>query len=292
MIYSKIANAQNKVTQTVTKYIQDFLPFLILLLNIIIVVGSSLFQAWLENPFTTDYFKSLFTNIATTMVAYCCFIKYGETNEKLNLENYEANHNSWTNLAEEVRKKHLERFNAYIKEQVILEREEKKHSIVANHTMIPIEMYDEVYRKMSKKEIKELVKTDALSKEDAYWIIKANRANKIHPVNPLLILGGIRANTINDSVRESKVSDSAKKIMGRPFVVFLTSALIAMLKGTWVGFGDASAIFDIIWSIFMIVISSMMGYSSGAMNARKELDRIKGRILYLERFLNNKGQSV
>jgi hypothetical protein len=287
-LYSKASDAQYKLTQAVTKFVKDFFPFLILLLNIAVMIGSSLFNAWLDNPFTIDFWKSLGTNLMTTMVAYICFIKYGEVNERQNLENYEINHKSWTLLAETVRNRYPNEFNEYCQQQVILEREEKKHLIISNNTMIPIETYDDTYKKCSEKDLKTMVEDGKISEEDAAWILKANKCNKINPISPLFILGGVKGKTINDTVRETKLSDSTKNVILRPFVVFILSTVTAMLKGTWVGFGDASAVFDMIYSTFSLVLSSYMGYSSGANNAKRELERIKGRILFIERFINSR----
>ena len=80
--YSKIADTQNRVTQAVTRFSRDFFPFIVLVLNILLTIGSRLFSTWLENPFTADFFIALGTNILSTMFCYTCFIKYGEANEK------------------------------------------------------------------------------------------------------------------------------------------------------------------------------------------------------------------
>ena len=58
-----------------------------------------------------------------------------------------------------------------------------------------------------------------------------------------------------------------------------------MFSGHWKGLGDASAIFDIIYSAAMVVIASITGYTAGVDAGRKEHDRIKGRIFFLERYL-------
>ena len=39
-----------------------------------------------------------------------------------------------------------------------------------------------------------------------------------------------------------------------------------------------------IFSVVMIIMSSVMGYSSGVSSARKQHEKIKGRIYFLENF--------
>lgn len=283
--YSKIADTQNKVTQAVTRFTKDFFPFIILVLNILLTIGSRLFNTWLENPFTPDFFISLGTNILSTMLCYTCFIKYGEMNEKRGCEAYAGNVERWSRISADVRGKMSEAFNRYCKELAWQEREEKRHSIISNHTMLSIEDYINNYKGKNRKEINELVKSGKLTIIEGKYINKANATNKIRPINPLLILCGVQTSNIND-VGRSGISRATVSILSRPVSMFILTAAITMFKGTWVGVGDASAIFDMIYSAFMIVISSVVGYSAGAMSARVEHDKIKGRIYFLEKFLN------
>lgn len=286
-IYNKVAEYQNKATQTVTRIVKDFFPYVILVLNIIVSVGSKLFDTWLENPFTADFFISLGVNLLTTMFCYSCFIKYGENNEKLVDKDFSDNRLRWGKISSDVRNHHNERFAEYCKVQVDIEREEKRHSYIINHTMLSVSTYEKEYKSLTKKDIKKLVKEEKLTKAEAKYIIKANSPIHIKPISPISILCGMKGTTVNDAVRDGIISNSTKSILLRPIGVLVLTAVISMVKGVWIGVGDASAVFDMLYSIFMIVISSIMGYSSGASAARKEHEKIKGRIYFLERFLNN-----
>lgn len=286
-VYSKIASTQNKVTQAVTKFAKEFFPFIILILNILVTIGSKLFDTWLENPFTVDFFISLGINLLTTMFCYSCFIKYGEKNEKLCSPSYFTNVDRWSKMSGDVRNHHNDEFTSYCKNQVELEREEKRISYIVNHTMISIPTYNEQYRGKTKADIEKLVEEGKLTKAEARYVNKANSPIYVRPINAISILCGIHGTTANDAVRDGIISNSARSILFRPIGVLILTAVISMVKGVWVGVGDASAIFDMIYSMFMIVISSIMGYSSGANSARKENDRIKGRIYFIEKFLNS-----
>ena len=283
--YSKIADTQNKVTQAVTRFARDFFPFIVLVLNILLTIGSRLFTTWLENPFTADFFIALGTNILSTMFCYTCFIRYGESNEKRCSEAYASNVDRWSRMSADVRGKMSDSFSRYCKELEVQEREEKRHSLISNHTMITIADYNEHYKGKTKREINELVKSGKLTKAEGKYINKANATHKVRPINPVLILCGVRTSNIND-VGRSGISYSTVSILSRPVSMFILTTAVTMFKGTWIGVGDASAIFDMIYSAFMIVISSVLGYSSGAMSARVEHDKIKGRIYFLEKFLN------
>lgn len=285
--YSTVANAQNKFTQAVVKFTKDFFPFLILLLNILLSLGSKLFKTWLENPFTPDFFISLGTNILATMFCYVCFIKYGEDNEKLCSDTYSINVNKWSEMSGIVRSKYSDKFIAYCKDLVNEERDERRHSYIANYTMISVETYEKEYKHKSKAEIKTLVEEGKLSPNEAKYINKANATHKVKPINPILILCGVQTKNIND-VGRTGLSNSFISIISRPLSTFAITACVTMFKGTWVGIGDASAIFDMIYSVLMIVVASFAGYSSGATTAKQTHDKIKGRIYFLERFLNNK----
>jgi hypothetical protein len=284
--YSKIADTQNKVIQGVTRFTRDFFPFIILVLNILLTIGSSLFKTWIENPFTPEFFIALGTNILSTMLCYTCFVKYGETNEKRCSAAYAGNVKKWSIMSADVRSKMSDSFNRYCKELAKQEREEKRHSVISNHTMISIEDYTSHYKGKSRKEIKKLVKSGELTRIEGKYINKANATNKVIPINPLLILCGVQTSNIND-VGRSKISYSTLSIISRPVSMFILTAVITTFKGTWIGVDDASAIFDMIYSAFMILISSVLGYSSGATTARVEHDKIKGRIYFLEKFTNN-----
>lgn len=291
--YSNIASKQNEVTKKLVKFGKDFFPFIILILNIAVTICSRLFNTRLENPFTADFFIQLGTNILTTMFCYATFISYAENNEKAISKTYSANLERWGDLSGRVRNGQSDMFIQYCREQVIREREEKRQAIILNHTMIPIEQYEKEYKGLSSKAICGLVASGKLSKTDGKYIKKANSTNRVKPINPLLILCGVHESNLNDVGRDG-ISHSTIAMISRPIGMFILTAVVTMFKGSWLGISDASAIFDMIYSVLMIVLSSVFGYTSGATTAREENDKIRGRIFFLERFINsqvNKEQS-
>lgn len=287
--YNKVATEQNKVTQAITAFVKDSLPFLILLLNIVVAVVSRLFITDLQNPFTPDFFIELFTNMLTTMVCYTCFVRYGEKNEKLSSKSYESNIKRWQTLSHDVRSTQSDKFVAYCKRQVELEREDIRHYYIINHTMLSVEEYEANYKRLSEAELDGLVSEGKLHRKEAKYIKKANETRYLKPINPMLILCGVNRMNINDVGRDG-MSATTVAILTRPIFMFALTAIVAMFSGYWKGLDDASAIFDIIYSALMVVIASFTGYSAGADAGRKEADKIKGRIFFLERYLAEKSE--
>lgn len=282
--YNDISNKQNKAMQVVTAFVKDSLPFLILLLNIVVAVLTRLFATDLQNPFTADFFIELFTNTLTTMVCYSCFVKYGEKNEKLSNTAYASNMERWKEMSGKVRNQSSDKFIAYCREQVELERKDIRHYYILNHTMLTIEEYESKYKKLSDEEIDKLVVKGALHRKEAWYIKRANKTRYLKPINPILILCGVNKMNLNDVGRDG-LNASTMAIITRPVYMFVLTTVVTMFSGYWKGLDGASALFDIIYSAMMIVIASITGYSAGADAGRKEMDKIKGRIFFLERYL-------
>ena len=282
--YNKIATEQNKAAQFITSFVKDSLPFLILLLNIIVAVVTRLFTADLQNPFTADFFIELFTNMITTMVCYVCFVKYGEKNEMASSESYHANMARWQKMSGDIRQHKSDDFIKYCKRQVELERDEIRSFYILNHTMITLEEYENTYRGLSNHEIDKLVEKGVLHLKEAWYVKCANSTRYLKPINPMVILCGVSKMNINDVGRDG-MSAATVSIMTRPLFMFIIAAVLTMFNGHWNGLGDASAVFDIVYSAAMVVIASITGYTAGADAGRKEHDKIKGRIFFLERYL-------
>jgi hypothetical protein len=270
--------------QLITTVIRDSLPFLILLLNIVVAVLTELYNTDLQNPFTIDFFVELFMNTLTTMICYSCFVKYGEKNEKLGSETYSSNLERWQKMSGDVRNHSSDKFILYCRKQVEIEREDIRHFYILNHTMMTIEEYESKYKRLHAEEIDRLVAVGKLHRKDAKYIKLANKTRNLKPINPLIILCGVNKMSLNDVGRDG-MSAATMAIITRPIYMFILTTVVTMLSGTWKGIDGASAVFDIIYSVMMIVVASITGYSAGADAGRKEHDKIKGRIFFLERYL-------
>lgn len=281
--YDKMANGQNKAMQAITGFVKTSFPFLILLLNVVVAVLSRLFNTDLQNPFSVDFFIELFTNTLTTMVCYSCFVKYGEKNEKLSSTSYASNLERWQKMSGEVRNRSTDRFIAYCRKQVEIEREDIRHFFILNYTMITIEEYESSYKRLSNQQIDKLVEKGTLHRKEARYIKRANASRYLKPINPIIILCGVSKLNLNDVGRDG-MNAATVAIMTRPIYMFILTTVVTMFSGYWRGIDSASAVFDIIYSVLMIVVASISGYSAGTDAGRKEHDKIKGRIFFLERY--------
>lgn len=286
--YNKFANEQNKAMQVFSSILRDSLPFIILIVNIVASVLMSLFDPSLQNPFSADFFIRLFVNMMTTMVCYSCFVNYGEKNEKLSSDSYAANAKKWSDMSGKIRQTCTDKFMIYCRKQVEIEREDIRHFYILNYTMITIEEYESKYKRLPDQEIEKLVLKGLLHRKEAKYIKKANKSRYLKPINPILILCGVNKINLNDVGRDGMNSATAA-IVTRPFLMFVLSTVGAMLGATWKGIDSASALFNIIYSVLMIIIASITGYSAGADAGRKEADKIKARIFFIEKFNSEEG---
>ena len=286
--YNKMATEQNKVMQTVTSFIKEAFPFLILIVNILVAVVLSLYDPTLKNPWGPEFFVRLFTNIVSTMVCYSCFVNFGEKNEKMTSTAYAENVRRWGIMSGRIRQNYSEKFMAYCRKQVEIEREELRHYYILNNTMITIEEYETRFKKLSDEQVDKLVASGEIHKKEAKYIKKANEVRYLKPINPILILCGVNKMSLNDVGRDG-MRASLKAIAMRPALMFVISTVGAMLGATWKGIDSASAVFNIVWSVLMIVFASYTGYTTGVDSGRKEMDKIKARIFFLERFNAEEG---
>lgn len=282
--YQNIANTQSTITERARRIIMDYAPFLIVLLTVAFTVASRLFNAWIENPFTTSFFVSLATNLLSTMLCYTIMIPVGEESERLATPAYASNRALWAKLSGDIRTGMNDAFVTYCRTAVEEERDERRCEIVQNHTMISRKTYKEKYCGLSKSKLDELVKLGELSSGDAFWLSRANGRIRIKAINPLIILSGVRATHINDAGRSGS-GYAVTQVISRPLLMLIMSAFVSMLKGSFIGIADASALYDMIWSAISIVISSMSGFYTGTKSAKREHERIKSRIFFIEKFL-------
>lgn len=282
--YNKMATAQNKAMLLITEIVKESLPFLILVLSIVVAVMSKLFTTDIQNPFTAEFFIELFTNILTTTMCFNCFVKYGEKNELLSSTTYAPNVERWQKMSGEVRNHSSDKFIAYCRRQVEIEREDIRHYYILNYTMITIEEYESKYKRLSNEEIDKLVEKGVLHRKEAWYVKRANVNRYLKPINPILILCGVNKMNINDVGRDG-MNAATVAILTRPVYMFILSLVVTMFCGYWKGFDNASVVFDIIYSVLLVIIASITGYASGCDAGRKEHDKIKGRIFFLERYL-------
>ena len=286
-LYATINTSQERVKSRIKDFIMQNLIFIVLFFNIVLNIVSKLYNIGFQNPFSVEFFLNLSVSIATSMLTYALFIPFGKNNEKLANPSYKANVSFWGELSDLVRSGYNSLFGAFCKAQLDVEREDKKRAIICNNTLISYEEYLENYKGKTKLYIKTLVNQGKLTRKEARAINRANgnaffNHTKVRPINPVLILSGVRKSQLNDCGRADG-SYAMNRLFSRPFVIFATNVLINTITTSFAG-GAANAIFDMFLSVLLIVMASVCGYSTGVTSVRRDNDNIKNRILFLSLF--------
>ena len=267
-------------------FITAYFPYIMLIGNIVFEVLARLFEVGFTVPFTPAFWSSLFINTLSSTLSYACFVFYAEERKKRNSGDYITNCDIWAKKSADVRLNHFDAFLLYCKEQYERECEERRTAIIVNNARITVKAWQEIYRAMTDKEIDALARTGEITREDARWIKKANRRPRIEPIDPLLILSGMKVGDLNDAGR-SHIS-SVKSVLFRPIPVIAVSICASMFAGTFIGVSDTSVLFDMLYTATMIILASLFGYTKGVSNAEQKHNEIKSRIIFLERFERNK----
>ena len=275
------STAKSKATAALGNWVREFFPYLILILNVVVTVVSRLFIVELVNPFSADFFITLGNNLLSTTFCYACFTTYGERYTQGTLSAYSANKKTWGEISARVRKR-IDEFVEYCREESKKEREERQRAMICNNTLLDYAEYREKYCRLTRREIRKLVREGSLSRYTARFVIKANNI-RVKPIKPLLILCGVQIDHLNEAGRDG-IKHSTLSVISRPAIVFVTSTMISMISGKWFGISDPSVIYDMIILALLIIISSVLGFSAGAESAKREHDKIKARIFFLEKY--------
>lgn len=287
-LYQEITRAKQGVEAKAIQFVTNFAPYIILSLNIVFEIVLSLYKVWFSDPFiAADFWVSYFTSVTTSIFCFSFFVPYGAKMERLSMPEYCKNRDLWSAMSAQIRKDRSDEFADFCRKQSDEEREEIRRSILANNTMISYVAYCEEYRGRTRKEIAALVASGRLSKSEATAINRCNGRIRLKPVNPLLILSGVKAQSVNDAGRADSRFLTAKSILSKPLLMLVISAISSAINREYIGVSDGSFLLDMAISVFTIILASVMGYASGASNAHKESDAIKSRIMFIERFIAN-----
>lgn len=270
------------------KVLQKYLIWVVLLFNVALEVVTRLYTFGFRNPFTLDFFLSVFLDTVTTMICYACFIVIGQMDEKKKSLTYAPNIKTWGELTEKVREKHLEAFRIFCREQVDVERNEAKRLILGNATVISFEEYLEKYLEMGKKDLKNELISGRITKEEYKALYKANgfglfNPTKIKAINPVIILSGVAKGTLNDAGR-TESNFVARWLTTRPLLIFATTTILNTISTTFVGM-EQNAILGMFISVLSIIVASVIGYGAGQQAIRDKEDRVKSRIIFISLFL-------
>lgn len=281
-IYDRVDDVRRDAFARMKRFAVEYFPYIMLAVNILFEVLSRLFQIGFTVPFTPDFWASLFINTASSTLSYACFVFYAERKKKECSKEYIANLDMWSQRSARVRLNSFDAFLEYCKAQYERECEERRVALIVNNTRITLDRWQKTYRGMTDKEIRVAAKKGEITRSDAKYIKRANRHPRLKPIDPLLILCGMRVGDLNDAGRSS--TSTVRSVIARPIPVMIMSICFTMFAGTFVGISDSSVLFDMLYTAGMIVGSSLMGYTKGIANAEQKHAEIKSRIMFIERF--------
>lgn len=286
-IFDRFDSASKDVMSRARNFLMQYFPYIMLIVNIVFEVLIRLFRIGFAEPFTPSFWASLFINTLSSTLAYACFVFYSEKKRKEGWREYLENCKLWEQKSASVRLNKFEAFLSHCKAEFEREREERRIALIVNNTHVPVNTWQDTYRKMHNSEIKALVEQGIIAKEDVRYIIKANKTPRIKPINPLLILAGMKVGDTNDAGRQS--TSSAVSVLVRPIPVLVMSILGSIFAGQFIGFSDSSVFLDMLYTASAICTSALMGYAKGTENAEKHNTEVKGRIIFIEKFERSNG---
>ena len=280
-VFQFASDTQSKTVQKIKSGVQKYLIFIVLLFNVTLEITSRLYRFGLQNTFTPEFFVDFFITTATSMLCYICFIPFGRADEMKQSTIFQEITKEWETLTAQVRKGNLQLFQKFCVYQVKQERAEAKKYILTNYTLINYETYSKEYEPLSKKQLRKLYKDGEINK-DEYTAIKKCYKIKVKPINPLIVLQGAKKTTVNDAGRDDS-SYALNKAIQRPIIMFIASFIINTITTTFIG-NSENVWLEMMLSIFSIIISSVMGYSTGVNDFKHSEDRIKARVLFISLF--------
>ena len=284
-LFSDVNAEKNRIADTIKRTAKNYLPYILLIVNIAFRIVLRLYDTSVVNPFTPVFVLDAITSVISTMFCYIVFIPLGEENERLNSPSYKPNCVRWGDLSAKIRTKGLlESFRKYCQAQLEIERREMKAVIIGNNTTFSFEEYTERFSHLSKAELKSLYEKGDLCKEEYKAIKKCNGKIKVKPINSVLILSGVAKANYNDAGRDES-NFVLKWLAKKPMAIVALSVLFNAISATFIGLSGFSVIYEMVIDSLFIIFASFVGYGAGEQAIRDKDDKIKNRILFIESFL-------
>ena len=289
-LYEKVTATTDNIIEKSKLAIQKYLIYIILVFNIALQVVCKLFQIGISNPFTLEFCLELIISTIITMCSYALFIPFGKADEKKKNPSVAENITAWGKLTEKVRNGYNELFRLFCMEQVETERKEAREFILGNNSLISYSKYESNYMGKTKKEIRDLVIKGELTSKEARAINRANghglfNPTKVKPINPIIILSGVKKQTLNDAGRTDSTY-IARYLAKKPIYIFLITVVLNAVSTTFIG--SENAILEMLISVLSIIVASICGYSVGQEDVREQNDKVKSRIFFISLFEEKK----
>lgn len=235
------------------------------------------------NPMSVDFWFNAVYSLITATLCYYIFTPFGARSERLESSTYIGTMTRWTDLSGKVRSGGLiEAFYKFCHVRREEERQERR-ALFIEAASIPVEIYESEYARLTPEQIKARRKSGELTKKQAQYLIAANGEIKVAPINPSMILSGLKMTNINDVGREKR-----RRWFGilKPMTLIATMLIRGALQIS--GNGDldfVDYITQTATSLFIILSWSFAGFRYGVANVRDEEQVMRGRAEFLSMFL-------
>lgn len=237
----------------------------------------------LVDPFSIEFLFNALYSLAIATLSYYIFAPFGMRAERLESQTYAQVIAWWTELSNKVREGGL--IEAFYK-FCLIRREEEQAEIKALFIAaagLPVSIYEAEYAKLTKKQLKSKCRKGELTKKQVKYLLAANGEIKVLPINPSMILSGLKVKNINDVGRERRRKWFN---MLRPATLIITMIARSALQISGnenVEFVDY--ITQTATNLFIIVMWSFTGFRYGISTVRDEEQTARGRSEFLSMFL-------
>lgn len=256
----------------------------------IVTLVFPLISTGFVDPFSVDFWFQAIYSLAIATLSYYMFAPFGTRSERLESATYEKVIERWTELSRKVREGGLiEAFYKFCGIRREEERAERK-ALFIEAAGLPARIYEELYAGLTPKQLKQKQREGELTRQQLKYLIAANGEIKVLPINPSMILSGLKVNNINDVGREKR-----RKLFGllRPLTLILTMVLRSAIDiggNEDISFVDyiAQAVTD----LFTIVMWSFAGFRYGISMVRDEEQTVNGRSEFLSMFLERAKKTI
>mgnify|MGYP003290364089 CR=1 FL=1 len=284
-----LTNAKNDIMGKLSAYAREFFPIIVLFFSIAVTVLTRLYTVGVKNPFDTEFWVSLGTNVATTMLPYIVYVQHGSDMFKATNQAYRENLITWGKKSEQIRKD-PSAFIEYCRNYSSEVAENARRMAFESRCLIPWADFLALYNGKSKKHIRTLYKQGKLSKDEAKAVARANKPRRKPRIEPVSILCGSDTARIENLPR-GKRNYTLGKIVFRPFGMLLFSAGVSIISPKFLGVQSADVIFSLFVSAFTILFAGITGNSAGNSSARQEASAVKSRIYFIDNFLSTQKET-
>lgn len=242
------------------------------------------------DPFSVDFWFNAVYSLAIATLSYYMYAPFGTRSERLESTTYEKVIKRWTALSGQVRDDGLiEAFYEFCGVRREEERAERK-ALFIEAAGLPVRIYEELYAGLTPKQLKQKQREGELTRQQVKYLIAANGKIKVLPINPSMILSGLKVKNINDVGRKKR-----HKLFGllRPLTLIVTMVIRSAIEiggNEYISFVDyiAQAVTD----LFTIVMWSFAGFRYGISMVRDEEQTVNGRSEFLSMFLERAKKTI